>query len=330
MTEPGVNRHTLHEVPWARPGAIGLAPLAGYSDPPMRLLCFEYGADFAVTEMVSAEGLVRGGEASRRLLERLPGEGPVGVQLFGADPASLAEAARIAAGTSPSFIDINFGCPVRKVIRQGAGAALMRDTGLMRRIAEAVVAAAPLPVTAKIRSGWSESDQSFIEAGRVLEGAGCSAVTLHPRFRTQGFAGSAHWDHLARLREALTIPVIASGDVSDLDTYRRIIEITGCEVVMIGRGAFGRPWIFSDIREGLRSGSEPERPFRERAAGIVRLARMEAAWKGEPRAVVEMRKHYRWFLRGVAGVRDYRARLSAAGTIDEIEAVIGELAAEME
>jgi len=304
--------------------------MAGYSDPPMRLLCFEYGADFAVTEMVSAEGLVRGGEVTRRLLERLPGEGPVGVQLFGADPASLAEAAAIAAQTSPAFIDLNFGCPVRKVIRQGAGAALMRDRGLMRRIVEAVVAAVSLPVTAKIRSGWSERDESFVEAGRVLEEAGCSAVTLHPRYRTQGFTGSADWGHLARLREALSIPVIASGDVSGLDSYRRIIEITGCEVVMIGRGAFGRPWIFRDIREGLRSGREPERSFRERAAAIVRLARMETVWKGERRAVVEMRKHYRWFLRGIAGVRDYRARLTGAATIDEVEAVIGELAAEME
>ncbi|MDD3642462.1 MAG: tRNA dihydrouridine synthase DusB [Candidatus Krumholzibacteria bacterium] len=325
-----MNRPPFRDIPWARPGAIGLAPLAGYSDPPMRLLCFEYGADFAVTEMVSAEGLVRGGEATRRLLDRLPGEGPVGVQLFGADPGALAEAARIAAETGPGFIDLNFGCPVRKVIRQGAGAALMRDVGLISRIAGAVVAAVPLPVTAKIRSGWSEAEEAFIEAGRALEEAGCSAVTLHPRYRTQQFGGTADWSHLARLRAALSIPVIASGDVTDLGSYRRIIGITGCEIVMIGRGAFGRPWIFGDIREGLAGGVEPLRPLRERAAAIVRLARMERAWKGERQAVVEMRKHYRWFLRGIPGARDYRARLAGAETLGEVEAVIGELAAETE
>lgn len=317
-------------LPWARPGAIGLAPLAGYSDPPMRLLCFEYGADFAVTEMVSAEGLVRGSDASVRLLERLPGEGPVGAQLFGRDPGAMAGAAAVAAGSGPAFIDLNFGCPVKKVIRQGAGAALMREPGLMARIAGAVVAATPLPVTAKIRSGWNETERNYLEAGKILEEAGCSAVTLHPRHRAQGFSGSADWEHLARLRDALSIPVIASGDVTDLDSYRRIVEITGCEIVMIGRGAFGRPWIFRDIREGLASGAEPERPFAERAAAIVRLARMEAQWKGERQAVVEMRKHYRWFLRGVPGARDCRVRLSAAQTLDEVEEIIGGLAAEME
>jgi nifR3 family TIM-barrel protein len=296
----------------------------------MRLLCFEYGADFAVTEMASAEGLVRGGEGTRRLLERLPGEGPVGVQLFGSDPGALAEGAAIAAATGPAFIDLNFGCPVRKVLRQGAGAALMRDIGMMYRIARAVSAAVTLPVTAKIRSGWSEDEERFVEAGRALEAGGCSAVTLHPRFRSQGFTGAADWDHLARLRRALSIPVIASGDVLDLDSYRRIVEITGCEVVMIGRGAFGRPWIFDDIREGLTRGVEPRRPFGERASAILRLARMEAAWKGERQAVAEMRKHYRWFLRGIPGVRDHRARLGGARSLEEVEAVIGDLAAEVE
>lgn len=317
-------------IPGIRPGSIGLAPLAGYSDPPMRLLCFEYGADFAVTEMISAEGLARGSEASRRLLERLPGEGPVGAQLFGAEPGRMAEAAAAAAATGPAFIDLNFGCPVPKVIRQGAGAALMRDIPLMARIAAAVVRAVHLPVTAKIRSGWSEGDERYLEAGRALEEAGCGAVTLHPRYRSQRFSGSADWFHLARLRETVSIPVIASGDVDGLDSYRRIIGSTGCEVVMIGRGAFGRPWIFGDIREGLATGREPERPLRERAAAIVRLARMEAAWKGERQAVTEMRKHYRWFLRGVPSAREFRARLTVAETIGEIEAALGGLAARME
>jgi nifR3 family TIM-barrel protein len=310
--------------------AAGLAPLAGWSDAPFRLLCFEYGADFAVTEMVSAEGLIRSGEKTARLMERMPGEGPVGIQLFGSDPASFAEAAAIVSKTDPAFIDLNFGCPVKKVIRKNGGSAIMRDLDLMGRICEAAVSASSVPVTAKIRSGWSPAEENFIDAGKTAEEAGVAAVTLHPRFRTQLFSGEADWSHLARLREALSIDVVASGDVRGAEDYRKIVEITGCKTVMIGRAAFGAPWVFSEIKASLEG-----RPWippgpEEKTGVMIRLARMEEEWKGEKRAVVEMRKQYRWFIRGLPDVKDYRMRLSTAESLADAAEIISELKKDME
>ncbi len=310
--------------------ATGLAPLAGWSDPPFRLLCFEYGADFAVTEMVSADGLIRGGEKTARLIERLPGEGPVGVQLFGSDPAVFAEAAAIVTRTGPAFIDLNFGCPVKKVIKRNGGAAIMRDIDMMGRICEAVVSVSTVPVTAKIRSGWSPDEENFVEAGRTAENAGITAVTLHPRYRTQGFAGEADWTHIARLREALSIDVVASGDVWGADDYLKIVEITGCGTVMIGRGAFGNPWIFSEIKAVLEGRPWTGPGLAEKTGAMIRLARMEVEWKGERRAVVEMRKQYRWFLSGLPDVKDYRMRLSTAESIAEATEIVCELREDMD
>ena len=273
---------------------VGLAPLAGWSDAPFRSLCFEFGADFAVTEMVSADGLVRGGDRTARLLERLPGEGPVGVQLFGSDPSVFADAASIVSRGEPAFIDINFGCPVKKVVRRNGGAALMRDLDLMGRICEAVVSVSAVPVTAKIRSGWNPEQENFIEAGRVLEAAGATAVTIHPRYRSQMFSGEADWSHIARLREALSIDVVANGDVKGADDYGKIVGMTGCETVMIGRGAMGSPWVFSEIKAAVDGRPWSSPGPRERIRVMMKLAGLEVEWKGERRAVVEMRKQYRW------------------------------------
>ncbi|MCK4549472.1 MAG: tRNA dihydrouridine synthase DusB [Candidatus Krumholzibacteria bacterium] len=309
---------------------VGLAPLAGWSDAPFRLLCFEYGADFAVTEMVSAEGLIRGGEKTVRLFERMPGEGPLGVQLFGSDPAAFAAAAVIVCRSDPAFIDLNFGCPVKKVIRKNGGSAIMRDLDLLGRICAAVVSVSTVPVTAKIRSGWNPEEENYIDAGRVAEEAGVAAVTLHPRYRSQLFSGEADWTHLADLREALSIDVVASGDVRGADDYRKIVEITGCETVMIGRGAFGRPWVFSEIKASLEGRLWVPPGPGEKTRTMIRLARMEEELKGERRAVVEMRKQYRWFLRGMPDVKDYRMRLSTVESMAEARLIIEELREDME
>ena len=300
-----------------RESVVCLAPLAGYSDAPFRLLCTRFGADFTVTEMVSADGLVRGGERTRRLLRKLDGEGPLGVQLFGSDPSIIAEAASIA-GEGASFIDLNFGCPVKKVVKKNGGAALMRDLGLMERICSKAVAASPVPVTAKIRSGWSEREENFIEAGRVIEGSGISAITLHPRYRSQGFSGKARWDEIRRLREAVAIPVIANGDVRCVEDYVRIVGEAGPGPVMVGRGALGRPWVFSEIKGslGLRvdGTSDP--------VDLVELMKehlaLEIEWKGERTALLEMRKHYRWYLRGLCGIKRVREALSRAESVAEV------------
>jgi tRNA-dihydrouridine synthase B len=302
---------------------VCLAPMAGFTDAPFRLLCREFGADFCVTEMVSSDGLVRVGEKTRRIMERLEGEGPVGVQLFGADPEILSEAAAIVEETRPAFIDLNFGCPVKKVVRRNGGVAIMRDLDLMERICSSVVKAVSLPVTAKIRSGWSAVEENYIEAGKVAQGAGCAAVAIHARYRTQGFTGNASWDHIAKLRSELDIPVIANGDVKNPEDYFKIVDETGCTLVMIGRGAFGRPWIFRDIKDRLlgEDGAGPM-TLSGRLDILMRFLEMEVEWKGEKLALLEMRKFYRWFLRGHPDMKKYRMSLVTAETK---EAVLSQL-----
>lgn len=319
--------------------SVCLAPLAGYTDAPFRLLCSEFGADFTITEMVSADGLVRQGPGTRKLLERLEGEAPLGVQLFGNDPETMAASARIAEDSGAAFVDLNFGCPVRKVVRRNGGAAVMRDLRLMERICRVVVGCVELPVTAKIRSGWSRKEENYLEAGTILEKSGISAVTLHPRHRSQGFTGSANWEHIRMLNEHISIPVIANGDVWCVEDYEAITAGTGCRAVMIGRGALGSPWVFKDIKDriggGGRGGDTPAGRVDEcgsctigavaRIAVLERHVRMEIAWKGEKRGILEMRKHYRWYLRGLPGVREYRRRLSAARTLREVLDILDDL-----
>ena len=296
---------------------VCLAPMAGYSDAPFRLLCTELGADFTVTELVSAVGLVRGGWKTAAMLRLIEGEGPIGIQLFGSNPTVIAEAASIASESRPAFIDLNFGCPVRKVVRKNGGAAIMRDLELMERIAGAAVEAVSIPVTAKIRSGWNEREMNFLEAGRVLERAGVSAITLHPRTRSQGFAGEARWDHIKSLREELTIPVIANGDVRAAADYGRIVSIAGPGIVMIGRGALGNPWIFADIKSAVEGRPGSTRSIGDTVRMMERHVRMEMEWKSERTAVIEMRKHYRWYLRGIDDIKRYRSELAQAESLSE-------------
>ncbi len=327
-----------------RAASVCLAPLAGYTDAPFRLLCAEFGADFAITEMVSADGLVRGGARTKRLLERLNGEAPLGMQLFGSNPDSMAAAAQVVEGAGAAFVDLNFGCPVKKVVRRNGGAAVMRDLKLMSRICTAVVMSVKLPVTAKIRSGWDTKEENYIEAGDVLENTGISAVTLHPRYRSQGFGGSADWRHIRNLNEHLSIPVIANGDVRTVKDYEAITATTGSRVVMVGRGALGRPWIFRDIKYQIacneRGDNAPpvqsdtcetsEFESVDRIAVLARHVTMEVGWKGEKRGMLEMRKHYRWYLRGLPGVREYRRRLSEAATLGDVLEIIKSMREELD
>jgi tRNA-dihydrouridine synthase B len=302
-----------------------LAPMAGYTDAPFRLLCFEFGADFTISGMVNARGLVRSVPKTRRLLRIIDGEGPVGVQLFGSEPEVMARAAAIAMEAGPAFIDLNFGCPVRKVIRRNSGVAVMRDLELMGRICREVVKGVNVPVSAKIRSGWSSCEENYLEAGKVLQDSGISAVTLHPRYRTQGFSGSASWEHIAELKRHISIPVIANGDVRSLEDYREIVQSAECRTVMIGRGAFGRPWIFKEIRDKLGGEESSDPPIKERINILERHARMEVHVKGERLGILEMRKHYRWYLGSLAGIKDYRRCLAGAGTLDEVVGILNDL-----
>lgn len=293
-------------------GNVFLAPMAGVTDFPFRLLCREMGCALAFTEMVSAKGMLLappGNRAARELLLTSPQEGPVALQLFGREPQTVAEAARRLAGDGRfCLVDLNMGCPAPKIACSGEGSGLLREPDLAVRVAEAVVRASPVPVTVKLRMGWDEDSLVYEELGRRLQDAGVSALTLHARTRRQFYAGRADWDAIARLKRAVSIPVIGNGDVTCLQDARRMMEQTGCDAAMIGRAAMGNPWVFA--------GRDPSP--RERVEGALRHARMLMAFKGEAVAMREMRGHVACYVRGLHGAARIRERTNAASTYAQL------------
>lgn len=287
-----------------------LAPLAGLTDSPMRRVCRRRGASMVWTEMASAEGLVRDGAKSFELLAFAEEERPIAFQLFGARPEAMAGAAAAAAALDPDVIDINVGCPAKKVVNTGSGSALMREPALLREIASAVVEAAGRPVTAKIRSGWDEDSLNAVEIAVLLEECGVAAVTIHPRSRAQSFKGSADWSLISEVARAVSIPVIGSGDVKTPDDALRMLETTGCDAVMIGRGAIGNPWLFEDAEERRRTGrAAVTRTLGETLATAIEQLDLMVEAKGEHRGVMEMRKHLVAYLRGFHGASLLRAEI---------------------
>jgi tRNA-dihydrouridine synthase B len=304
--------------------------MAGYSDAPFRLVCSELGADFTFTGLISADGLARGAKKSEALLRRLDGEAPLGVQLFGATPDALARSAAIAESAGASFIDLNFGCPVKKVVRKNGGAALMRDLDLMERIARGVLASVSVPVTAKIRSGWTGEERNFREAAGMLAGCGVAAVALHPRPRSQGFSGKAHWEEIGLLREAISIPVIANGDIRSVADYREVTRITGVTSVMIGRGALGNPFIFREIKDCM-GGVEPRTGTSiERLVALERHLKLQVEHMGERAGLREMRKFYRWYLRSFEGAKRHRPDLMGVETVAGVAEILPRIREELE
>lgn len=313
-----------------------LAPLAGVSDSPFRQLAREQGASAVYTEMVSADGLVRGNQATMDYIAFEPHERPIGVQLFGSDPAIMAEASRVLSelpeNRRPDLIDINMGCPVRKVVTRCAGAALLQDVPLIERIVSAMSAASSLPVTAKIRLGWDGQSRNVVDVARALEGAGAMAVAIHARTRAEKFEGSAHWDMIAEAKQAVGIPVIGNGDVRTAADAVRMLETTGCDGVMLGRAAFGDPWIFKRIRALVERGEElPPPTAEERLQAGVRHLGMLVGTVGEAIAAKEMRKHVAWYIKGLpnsAKVREQVNRTRCAGEMVRLlEVYLTELAA---
>jgi nifR3 family TIM-barrel protein len=286
-----------------------LAPMAGITNLPMRLLAREQGASLCFTEMVSVNGLVREGAKSFSLMKSIPGDRPLGVQLFGDDPELLAEGARLAADFG-DLIDINMGCPVRKVVGSGAGSALLQAPDRVRAIVASVRRATKLPLTVKIRSGWSAASTNYLEIGRIAAGEGADAVTLHPRTRAQMFEGRSDWSQIGELKRALTIPVLGSGDLFTAADVTAMLSQTGCDGVMIARGALGNPWIFREAL-ALQSGREslPPTPA-ERREVAGRHLELFVAEAGERVAVREMRKHLCWYARGVPGAAQFRGRVN--------------------
>jgi tRNA-dihydrouridine synthase B len=302
-----------------------LGPLAGLTDSPMRRLCRRMGASLVWTEMVSAKGTIRESRRTFEFLDFVEEERPIVFQLFGANPESIAKATRILDGMSPDIIDLNAGCPVKKVVRSGSGAALMRDLGLMEEVVGAFIESTSRPGTVKIRSGWDAESINAPEVAGLIEKLGASAITIHPRTRAQGFTGTADWRLITEVKRSVGIPVIGNGDVRCADDAVRMMDTTGCDAVMIGRGAIGNPWIFREARAVMMGAEPPPRPLlSERLETAIEQLDLMVETKGVRRGVHEMRKHIVAYLRGFGGASKLRAELVI---IEDPEAVKGRMRA---
>ncbi|HXY31843.1 MAG TPA: tRNA dihydrouridine synthase DusB [Gemmatimonadaceae bacterium] len=309
------------------PVPLYLAPMAGVSESPFRRLCRRFGADVVITEFLSAEGIRRENPATIAKLRFGDDERPIGVQIFGADPAAMGDAAAFVTDVfAPEFIDINFGCPVKKVVRRNGGSGCLKDLDLVDHVIRAVVAATPLPVTVKIRSGWSEELRDPVSIALRCQDAGARVLTLHPRTRAQMYTGSARWDEIAAVAAALEIPVVGNGDITTAEDVVRMREQTGCAGVMVARGSFGQPWIFTQARAMLDGRDAPPVPsIPERLAIALDHARMAAAYEPDPRgAAIEFRKHLGWYVKGMPSSADLRRRLHAVVSLGEVETIFGE------
>ncbi len=312
-------------IPGDPPTPLFLAPQAGVSESPFRRLCREFGADVVLTEFVSAEGIVRENERTASYLRFDDEERPIGVQIFGADPGTMGEAAALVAETyAPDFVDINFGCPVKKVVKRNGGSGCLRDLGLVARIIRAVRQATALPVTVKIRSGFDEASRDPVGIGRVCRDAGARMITLHPRTRADMYSGKARWKEIAALVRAVDIPVIGNGDVRTGDDARRMQEATGCLGIMIARGSHGAPWLFRQSRAALDGMAVPDEPgVRTRFEICVRHAENAVAFEHDAeKAVREFRKHLGWYTRGLPDGRSLRQRLFQVCDLGEVRAVL--------
>ena len=304
-----------------------LAPMAGVSESPFRRLCRRFGADVVVTEFLSAEGIRRENPATIEKLRFGPDERPIGVQIFGADPAAMGEAAAFVTDVfQPEFIDINFGCPVKKVVKRNGGSGCLKDLNLVEDVIRAVSRSTSLPVTCKIRSGWNEEMRDPVAIALRCQDAGARVLTLHPRTRTQMYSGSARWEEIAAVVDALDIPVLGNGDIKAAEDAYRMWRETGCAGVMIARGSFGQPWIFDqarDLLEGRPMRAAP--PVEDRFAIALDHARMAAEYEPDRRgAAIEFRKHLGWYVKGLPGSADLRKKLHAVTSLGEVAGIFEE------
>lgn len=304
-----------------------LAPMAGVSEAPFRQICRREGADILMTEFLAAEAIRRGIRKTLEGCEFEASERPIGIQIYGADPQAMGRAAAIVTETyQPDFIDINFGCPVKKVVQRNGGSGCLRDLNLVETIIRSVVAATHLPVTVKTRSGWNDETRRPVEIALRMQDAGAKAFTLHARTRTQMFTGRANWDEIALVVEALDIPVIGNGDIQTAEDAVRMKAHTRCAAVMIGRGAFGNPWIFGAARRLLQGEPLPEPPDpATRFATALQHAQLALRFQGDSRhTVIEFRKHLGWYTKGLPQASSLRERLFHVETMSAAEAIFRE------
>jgi tRNA-dihydrouridine synthase B len=302
-----------------------LAPMEDVSDPPFRAVCKEHGADLMYTEFISSEGLIRDAIKSRQKLDIFDYEKPIGIQIFGGDEEALAMSARIVDATNPDILDINFGCPVKKVVCKGAGAGVLKDIDLMVRLTAAVVKNTKLPVTVKTRLGWDDSTRNIEEVAERLQDVGIKALAIHGRTRVQMYKGEADWTLIAKVKNnpRIQIPIFGNGDI---DTPQKALEYKnryGVDGIMIGRAAIGYPWIFREVKHYMATGETlPPPTIEERLDACRKHLHGSVRWKGQKLGILEMRRHYSNYLKGLSHIKEYRTRLVSTEDLNEIEQVL--------
>lgn len=318
--------HTLQIGSVSLDNNIILAPMAGVTDLPFRILCREQGSALQCMEMVSAKAIMYGNKNTDALMEIHPDEMPSSLQLFGSDPKIMGEMAKKIEDRPFAILDINMGCPVPKVVNNGEGSALMKDGVLVGKIVESVAKSIKKPVTVKIRKGFDDEHVNAAEIAYIAQESGALAVTVHGRTREQYYAGNADWDIIAKVKDRVRIPVIGNGDITDGESAKRMLEMTGCDGVAIGRAVRGNPFLFREIIGYLEDGRETIAPTNEeKLSTIIRHARLQLEYKGEYIGVREMRKHISWYSAGIPGAAKFRGRVNEMETMDDIIMVASEM-----
>ena len=305
-----------------------LAPMEDVSDPPFRAVCKDNGADLMYTEFISSEGLIRDAIKSRKKLDIFDYERPVGIQIFGGDEESLSLAAKIVEVTNPDLLDINFGCPVKKVACKGAGAGVLKDLPLMVRLTAAVVRSTSLPVTVKTRLGWDDATKNIEEVAERLQDVGIKALAIHGRTRTQMYKGSADWTLIGKIRNnpRIHIPIFGNGDIDSPEKALEYKNRYGIDGIMIGRAAIGHPWVFNEIKHFLKTGEHLPSPDIEQRIEVCRKhLRRSYEWKGPVVGILEMRRHYANYLKGLPNIKEYRAKLVTLKEMEAIEEVLSDI-----
>ena len=298
---------------------VFLAPMAGVTDLAFRTLCREYGADLVVSEMVSSRGLHYKDKKTSELLKTNDIEAPLIVQLFGNEPDVMAEAAKILKDTGVKYLDINMGCPAPKIVKNGDGCSLMRNELLAGKVAEAVVKAVSVPVSVKFRAGWDKDSINAVSFAKTMENAGVACVTVHGRTKDQFYSGNADYDIIKQVRDAVSIPVVANGDVTDGTSAKNIIEKTGCNSLMVGRGSLGNPFVFAEIKAAFAGNAITTVPSADKRKALLRHIELMEEYKDEHIGIPEMRKHFAWYLKGIPHSGKYKLEAFSAKTYKEMK-----------